>query len=242
MHCYLGQQAALCGVSSQPITWRLCVNHPVSLSASTNKTEAWTWGAVQLWHSRLGNCWHFETGSLKKKEKKKKNRTCDLCASEKCPPTPPPLWLYSKHWGNVNTLKNGVGKKKKVLLKSMPVDPGRNLLVSLKRKNYKMLPFDKKNGPVIETLECLKAFCTPCMLLGRVASPVHCVVVLAFYAAIQSRRQPCALTPTWPLKHLFTFRNRLALQTDLFTAPVSTLVTVESEFSKTVKIVALPLF
>lgn len=181
----------------------------------------------------------FWNGKSKKKKKKKK-RTCDLCASEKCPP--PPLWVYSKHWGNVNTLKNGVGKKKKVLLKSMPVDPGRNLLVSLKRKNYKLLPFDKKNVPVIETLECLKAFCTPCMLLGRVASPVHCVVVLAFYAAIQSRRQPCALTPTWPLKHLFTFRNRLALQTDLFTAPVSTLVTVESEFSKTVEIVVLPLF
>lgn len=159
------------------------------------------------------------------------------------PTPPPPLWLYSKHWlGKCqHTQKWSRQEKKKVLLKSMPVDPGRNLLVSLKRKNYKMLPFDKKNGPVIETLECLKAFCTPCMLLGRVASPVHCVVVLAFYAAIQSRRQPCALTPTWPLKHLFTFRNRLALQTDLFTAPVSTLVTVESEFSKTVKIVALPL-
>lgn len=59
-----------------------------------------------------------------------------------------------------------------------------------------MLPFNKKNGPVFQTLECLKAFCTPCMLLGRVASSVHRVVVLAFYAAIQSHRQPCALAPT----------------------------------------------
>lgn len=32
---------------------------------------------------------------------------------------------------------------KKVLLKSVPVDPGRHLSVSLKRKNSKMLPFDK---------------------------------------------------------------------------------------------------
>lgn len=52
----------------------------------------------------------------------------------------------------------------------------------------------------LRLLSVYKHICTPCMLLARVASPVHRLVVLAFYAAIQYRRhrqqRRCALAPT----------------------------------------------
>lgn len=46
---YLGQPAALREESSQLIMRRLCVNHPMSLSASTNRTDVWTGRDDQLW-------------------------------------------------------------------------------------------------------------------------------------------------------------------------------------------------
>lgn len=200
----LGQQFTRCGVSSQPITWHLHVTilwfillWPINTQHGGRGELCCGWNADLLDINSEALAQPAQLCSVEELGEKQEvqNGTCDIfvhlrnfclrfwfCLYREC------FAMEKKNYTYGNSLKNWGRPTKNVFFfpyfsaycncPCLSIQRGRYACLSFWNVKEKLLLFDKKRTYDSDP-RCLKALCWHCMLLGWVASPVYCVVMLA---------------------------------------------------------------